>query len=161
MITADKLLEGFGLNLRLILRQTDGLSHADSLIQTPFNVNCLNWVLGHIAVNRDNLLRLMGGNLVLSASAYHRYESGSEPVKQDGKGVVHLDQLLGILNEGQTRISAAVEKLTASDLENEIQVGDANMTVINRMFGFYFHDTYHTGQTEILRQVAGMNDRIV
>jgi uncharacterized damage-inducible protein DinB len=26
---------------------------------------------------------------------------------------------------------------------------------------FYFHDTYHTGQTEILRQAAGRDDKII
>ena len=52
MITPQKLIDGFGLNLRLIKLQTEGLSHADSLIQTPYNINCLNWVVGHITVNR-------------------------------------------------------------------------------------------------------------
>ena len=25
----------------------------------------------------------------------------------------------------------------------------------------YFHDTYHTGQTELLRQVTGVGDKII
>jgi len=27
--------------------------------------------------------------------------------------------------------------------------------------GFYFHDTYHTGQTDLLRQVAGKHDKVI
>ena len=53
MITKKQLAEGYALNLRLIEMQTAGLSHSDSLIQTPYNINCLNWELGHIAVGRD------------------------------------------------------------------------------------------------------------
>ena len=161
MISIEQLADGFSLNLRLIHMQTDGLSHTDSLIQTPYNINCLNWVLGHIAVNRDNVLLLIGGEPVLSDTAYHRYESGTEPIKECEEGVIHLEQLLELLNEGQERISNAAGKLSAADLDKQIQVGDASMPVINRLFGFYFHDTFHTGQTELLRQVAGMNDKIV
>lgn len=161
MISAENLVDGFGLNLRLIHMQTEGLSHADSLIQTPYNINCLNWVLGHIAVNRDNVLRLIGGEPVLSDNVYQSYVSGSDPIKEDGECVVQLEQLLELLGESQARISDAVEKLSAEDLKKEILVGDTKMPVINRLFGFYFHDTYHTGQTELLRQISGMNDRIV
>lgn len=161
MISIEQLVDGFSLNLRLIHMQTDGLSHTDSLIQTPYNINCLNWVLGHIAVNRDNVLLLIGGEPVLSDTAYHRYESGTEPIKENVEGVLYLEQLLELLDEGQARISDAAGKLSAADLEKEIQIGDAKMPVINRLFGFYFHDTYHTGQTELLRQVAGMNDKLV
>lgn len=161
MITVEQLVDGFGLNLRLIHMQTEGLSHADSLIQTPYNINSLNWVLGHIAVNRDNVLRLIRGEPTLSDLAHQRYITGSDPIKQDGEGVIHLEQLLELLNESQVRIGDAAGKLSAEDLEKEIQVGDTKMPVINRIFGFYFHDTYHTGQTDLLRQVAGMNDNIV
>lgn len=35
------------------------------------------------------------------------------------------------------------------------------MGVGERLFGFYFHDTYHTGQTDLLRQVAGTNDKVI
>ena len=29
------------------------------------------------------------------------------------------------------------------------------------LFFLYFHDCYHTGQTELLRQAAGMNDKVI
>jgi hypothetical protein len=107
------------------------------------------------------VLRLIGGEPVLSDLVHQRYVTGSDPIKQDGEGVIHLEQLLELLNESQVRIGDAAEKLSAEDLEKEIQVGDTKMPVINRIFGFYFHDTYHTGQTDLLRQVAGMNDNVV
>jgi len=42
MITKEQLAEGYALNLRLIQMQTEGMSHAESLTQTPYNINCLN-----------------------------------------------------------------------------------------------------------------------
>jgi len=78
MITKDQLAEGYALNLRLIEMQTAGLSHADSLIQTPYNINCLNWVLGHIAVGRDSVLRMVGEEPLLSETETNCYKTDSQ-----------------------------------------------------------------------------------
>lgn len=78
MITKDQLAEGYALNLRLIEMQTAGLSHTVSLIQTPNNINCLNWVLGHIAVGRDSVLRMVGEGHLLSEAETNRYKTDSQ-----------------------------------------------------------------------------------
>ncbi|HUV27729.1 MAG TPA: hypothetical protein VMW34_10225, partial [Anaerolineales bacterium] len=62
---------------------------------------------------------------------------------------------------GQSRIDAAMDRLTNTDLAQEIQVGERMVTLGTRLHSFYFHDTYHTGQTELLRQIAGRNDIII
>ncbi len=161
MITKEQLADGFGLNIRLIKRQTDGWSHADSLVQTPYNINCLNWVLGHIAVNRDSVMRLIGGEPLLSEAEKLRYKTESDPITGDGPDVLHLDKLLEILTTGQTRIEAALNNLSEAELSEEIQVGERMMPLGTRLYGFYFHDTYHTGQTDLLRQIAGTNDKLI
>lgn len=161
MITNQQLIDGFSLNTRLIKLQTDGLSHTDSLVQTPYNINSMNWVLGHIAVNRDNVLSLIGRQELLSEEQRLRYKTESEPVVADGPEVTRLDKLLEILSTGQARIEEALEELSEADLLEEIQVGERMMPLGSRLYGFYFHDTYHTGQTELLRQIAGTNDKIV
>lgn len=35
------------------------------------------------------------------------------------------------------------------------------MSVAEWLMFFYFHDTFHTGQTEILRQATGKNDKVI
>lgn len=161
MITIEQLAEGFALNLRLLKRQTAGLSHADSLVQTPYNINSLNWVLGHIAVSRDRVLRLVGAESLLDQDQTSWYETGSDPITRDGPHVLPLEKLLEILTTGQARIEAAFENLTEFDLASEIEVGERSVPVATRLHGLYFHDTYHTGQTDLLRQVAGANDKII
>ena len=91
MITKEQLADGFGLNIRLIKRQTDGLSHADSLVQTPYNINCLNWVLGHIAVNRDGVMRLIGVEPMLSQEETLRYKTESYPITEEGPHILTLE----------------------------------------------------------------------
>jgi hypothetical protein len=58
--------------------QTAGLSHDDSLIQTPYNINYLNWVLGHIAVGRDSVLRLVCEEPLLNEAEANRYKTDSQ-----------------------------------------------------------------------------------
>ncbi|MEJ2707239.1 MAG: DinB family protein [Anaerolineales bacterium] len=161
MITASDLSAGYALNVRLIKRQTEGLSHADSLIQTPYNINSLNWVLGHIAVNRDNVLRALGVETLLTEAQTQRYIRDSEPVRQDGPDILKLEELLELLERGQAIIESEFKKLTPESLEREIEIGERSVTLGSRLFGLYFHDTYHTGQTDLLRQVAGINDKVI
>ena len=101
MITTDQLPDGFALNMRLMKMQSEGLSHADSLVQTPYNINCLNWVLGHIAVSRDRVIHLVGGKPLLSKAEVNRYKTESHPIKEDGEDIIKLERLLEILSEGQ------------------------------------------------------------
>ena len=101
MISAQQLADSFALNFRIIKMQSEGLSHEDSLIQTQYNINCLNWVLGHIAVGRDGLLKLLGEAPILSDEHTARYQSGAEPISGDEEGVIPLEDLIEILGLGQ------------------------------------------------------------
>ena len=151
MITPEQFAESFALNLRLITLQADGLSHEDSLVQTKYNINSLNWVLGHIAVNRDNVLRALDMEPLLSEDESARYKRGSEPVKTDDGLILPLESLLDVLERGQETISAVLSSLAGEDMDREIQSGETTVSLGSRLFGLYFHDTYHTGQTDLLR----------
>jgi uncharacterized damage-inducible protein DinB len=161
MITKEKLAESYAVNLRIIQMQTEGLSHADSLIQTQYNINSLNWVLGHIAVNRDNVLNLLGEEPMLTEAQAARYRRESEPVTGDDEDVIQLEVLLDLLQRGQENISETMSRQSEDDFAREVQVGENTVSLGARLFGFYFHDTYHTGQTDLLRQVAGTDDKII
>jgi len=161
MITSQEIADSYALNMRLIKLQTDGLSHDDCLVQTAYNINSLNWVLGHIAVNRDNVLRALDEEPLLSDSESARYKRGSEPVKADDGLILPLESLLEVLERGQDTIAELLNHLSVEDMDREIQSGENTVSLGSRLFGLYFHDTYHTGQTDLLRQVAGKNDAVI
>ena len=61
-------------------------------------------------------------------------------------------------------VAALAARLSASsdeDMLRPIQVGQQTRTVAERLFFLYFHETYHTGQTELLRQLTGKNDKVI
>jgi DinB superfamily len=161
MISTKELLEAFARNSNIIQQQTEGLSHEQCLLQLPFRGNCMNWVLGHIAGNRNSLLKALGEKPIMTEQEAARYGHGSEPVCADGEGVIQLDRLLSMLQYSQERIAVALPRLTPHDLDKMVKDHRGEVTLGNRLFFLYFHETYHTGQTELLRQLAGKDDKVI
>ena len=160
MLTPQQLADDFGRNARIIAQQTAGLTHADSLLQPPTRGNCLNWVLGHIAVYRDYILDMLGEEKIVGEAPGARYGRESAPILGDGEGVLPLDTLLAALDQGQGRIAAALARASADDLARDAPTSEP-MTVGRRLCMLFWHDSFHTGQTEPLRQLAGTNDQVL
>ncbi len=128
-------------------------------MQVP-GVNCLNWVLGHIADSRDEVLSMLGEGPALGEAAA-RYCRESDPVTADGPGVVPLERLLAVLAEGQERIGAALGALSAEALQELRQNGDRTLPLGTLLHFAMWHETYHVGQTELLRALAGKRDKVI
>jgi hypothetical protein len=160
MITARDLIEGLERNLGIIKDQTQGLSHADTLLQLPFRGNCLNWVLGHLAGNRNTMLRFLGEQPVLSEAHAKRYGYGSEPVCGDGDDILTLEQLLAALEQEQQILAARLGAITNEELACEVKSFRGTTTLEQLLLFLYWHESYHTGQTEPLRQLAGKDDKV-
>lgn len=160
MIEPGELKEGLARNLGVIQWQVKDLTHADSLLQPPFRGNSLNWVLGHLAANRDVILELLGAPPLFSEHAA-RYRTESEPVTGEGAGVLPLEDLLGALERSQQALAAALDGTAPEAMAREVQTRQRTTTLGKRLSFLLFHETYHTGQTELLRQLAGKNDKVI
>ncbi len=162
MITLENISAAYERNLEIIQLQTNNLTHEQSLIQLPFRSNCLNWVVGHILTNRCNILRLLGAEELRPGVNLDHYERGSQPVTRNGEGVLPLEELLRLLEDTQERLSAVFEQETEESLQRTATYRDRpERPIAYWIFFLYFHDSYHVGQTEILRQAAGMDDQII
>lgn len=156
MTTPETLTFYYGLTYNVIHQQIDGLTHADSLLQLPFRGNCLNWVLGHIVFSRGSVLTLLGENAPWTTEESDRYIRNSEPVTNE-KDALPLEQLLNALEESQARILSRLREVSAEKLAT---VND-DETVAERIAFLQWHETYHVGQLEPLRQLAGKNDKVI
>jgi len=161
MLTSSDLARAYKRNATIVMSQADGLGHADSLLQTPWRVNCFNWTVGHLVAGRDSALEVLGAERVGDADLLKRYETESEPITGDGPGVLQFAELLGMLAVATDRLEAALAPVTEEWLAEEIAVGSRTQTRAYRLHFLYFHDTYHTGQTEILRQLTGVGDKVI
>ncbi len=162
MISIQDLLDSYEHNLDVLKRQTAGLSQEDSLLQLPFRANCLNWVVGHILTNRVNVLKLLGVEDVLPDVDLSLYYKESEPILGPGKGVLVLSELLGHLETTQKLLEAALVEETPESLQRKASYsGRPERTLAAWLLFLFYHDCYHLGQTELLRQAAGTEDKIV
>ncbi len=139
--------------------QAEGLSHADSVLQPQPRGNCFNWVLGHIVENRDEILQMVGETAVLSEEEAALYYRGSAPIV-DGDTAVPFDRLLADFNDQHGRIVAALGQVDASQFDEAVHAGKGD-TLGDRLAFLHWHETYHVGQLELLRQLAGTDDAII
>ena len=161
MIDAPQLAKAFTRNTAIIGMQAAGLSHEDSLIQTPYNVNCLNWTIGHILAYRERTISAAGGDPIFPDGGLDRYRRESEPITEDGPEVMPLSDLIAGIEESQKRIDELLGDMDDETFSAEQEVDGRMISLARRLHFDYFHDTFHTGQTEILRQVAGTDDKII
>lgn len=161
MLTTEDLAADFERNRWLIRRHAEGLTHQDSLIQPPGRANCFNWVAGHVVVYRGRILELIGGAPLLDPDQIDRYAKESEPVTGEEPGVIDFDTLLARLDLAQEKLGESLTGLSDQDLVAEIQHGDRKIALASRLHFLYFHDTFHTGQTELLRHLAGHTEKVI
>jgi hypothetical protein len=155
MMLIEGLLFNFGRNMTFLREKTDGLSHAESLLQPPFpGLNCLNWNVGHIATFRNRLLGLLDRPPTLDPAIAGRYAPGSEPVLGDEPGIGRLDNLLGAITAAQEALPEALRAVTPERAAAVVGAGQFTMTVNEWVLFYARHEAYHIGQLHFAHSQA-------
>jgi uncharacterized damage-inducible protein DinB len=162
MIDTVYLASAYDRNVRIIKMQTEGLTHEESMIQLPFRANCMNWIVGHLVTNRNNILKLLDAEDHIDPISVDRYIRDSDPITADSTDALPLEQLIQLLEHTQENMASSLEAITNDELERNVAFfGNTEMTVGEWLIFFFFHDSYHAGQAEILRQAAGKDDKVI
>jgi len=141
----------------VLRRNVEGLTQEDSLIQPQRGGNCLNWVVGHLVCIYDMVLPGLGQQPVLGPNALKRYERGSAELHEAGEALPLAD-LVAAWDEATKRIEAGLATLTAEKMDALAPFSPSNNpkeTVRSLLAAVFFHQSYHTGQTGLLRRMAG------
>ncbi len=146
------------LNAGLVLAQTEGLTHADSLRQPAEGGNRLNWHLGHMVWNRLSLLEIMGVAAPCNAEPYSRYQRDSQPVA-DAEDVPLLSTLLADFSAAQAPILEWLGRATDAELDEPVP--GETYSVADRVAFLIWHETMHVGQLEQYRRLAGHTEKVV
>lgn len=157
---AETLVKKFQLTTYIIHRQTEGISNEDGVLQPPVRGNCMNWILGHILADRNYILQLLGAAPIFSDAEVQRYTRESEPVTCLADGLP-LDQLLKKLDLSLERIESGLKVVSTERLAEMAEAGDRKGEVGTLIAMIHWHETYHTGQFELLRQLTGKNDKVI
>ena len=142
-----------GTSNYVIKQKTEGLTHADSMLQLPFPGNCMNWILGHLMVYRMQCLGVIDGVSEHDEDEFGLYGFGSEPMTDSDKAIP-LETLLARLDTLSEQIAAALEKMPESRLDELLDEAHG-VTVAQRLhFNLVYHEAYHVGQLEPLYELA-------
>ncbi len=145
-----------GITNHVIKQKTEGLTHADSMLQLPFPGNCMNWILGHILVYRMQYLGVIDGVSKPDEGEFALYGFGSEPMTDSDKAIP-LETLLARLDDASEQVVAALKAMPESRLE-EVLDEEQGVTVDERLhFYLVFHEAFHVGQLEPLQELALSN----
>lgn len=141
----------------VIDRQVEGLTHEDSVQQLPFRGNCLNWMLGHIVASRERMYTLLDVPFAWADDKYDPYRSGSEPITTSEEALL-FEEILADLKSSTEALQEAANAASSDHLFSTPE--GSERTIIQQLLGLTWHETYHAGQAEIYRQLAGKDDKI-
>jgi hypothetical protein len=141
----------------VVHRNVDGLTHEESLRQPAPGGNCLNWIMGHLAWTYAGAVGVVGQQTTLDQTALARYARGGDPITGPDEAR-DFGQLLAAFDEGSERFEAGLAALPAEALSRPAPSspsGDPNETIGSLLATVLFHQSYHAGQTGVLRRLIG------
>ena len=152
MIAPPQLIEPFESNHWLAGRLLEGLSHDESLLLPNFQTNALNWILGHIVVGRQNALKTLAQPALFSDAETKLYETDSAPISVEA--ALPLQTLRDKFDQSQEALVASIAASSEELLSKIVSTPFGDQPRWKWISGLSWHETYHIGQFELLRQLA-------
>lgn len=153
---AELLADQLTYNQRILEANLQDLSHEDSLAAPAQGGNCLNWVVGHVVASRNAMLKLLGCEPIWDDDHAAPYRRASDPVSKET--ALPFAEIIEAYSVSQERLLQGLSSLAPEDMEAKAPMsffkGDEE-TVGSALAAFLFHESYHIGQTGVLRRVAG------
>jgi hypothetical protein len=162
MITIREYARMLEMEQDIIHIQSEGLGDAELLLQPSNGGNCMEWILGHIADGLKTILRVLDALPPQGLPDLSRYRRGSEPILGPEPGLLGRASLLEALDMLHAAVQTRLAELDEAAFDEEIIIfGDqAHRRGWWALF-FLFHHSYHVGQLEILRNLAGRTEKLI
>jgi hypothetical protein len=153
---AQKVLQDYDFHTKFIHRFVDGITHAESGLQLPFEHNCMNWLLGHIVTNRSHVLETVGATHAWQDEVRAMYHTGTPPITPDGPSI-QFETLVKYLDESVGLLEAALENVSDEYLEENHSNYRGEKTRYGHLTSSHWHEDFHIGQLEILKAFIESN----
>jgi uncharacterized damage-inducible protein DinB len=144
----------------VLLKNLEDVTPEQSLIEPEGGANTLNWVVGHICVARNAMVKILRGAGHLPDGALAMYERTGNYSRETALGLGLLlthhaamqQQLIeGLCEIGQERFA---EPAPFSPVD------DPNETIGSLLTKTVAHEMYHAGQAGLLRRLLGLKGKI-
>lgn len=145
----------------IILKQTEGLSNADLLLQPQNGGNCMLWTMAHITDNLREIVKYLGAEVPAEAAMLDEFGYGSDPVKGPAEGLPTKEGLLALYATLQQAALARLDGMSMADFEAQVPMHGSPARRGWAAFFSIFHHAYHVGQLEQLRNLAGRTEKVI
>jgi len=108
---------------------------------------------------RQLVLKILNLEPVIAEAVISRYAYDSEPILDASEDVIKLSDLLSYIEESGKLMAEGFSAL--DDAKWLAEVNEKGTPMWDRMEFLAWHEGYHAGQLELLRQLAGKNDKVI
>ncbi len=154
---AKTLTYQLGFTAHTLKKNTEDITHEDSLVHPDGGGSSINWVLGHIVKSRNLMLNLLNQDPASTAEALERY-SGDADAGWDNDTAIPFDELLAAFDNAQPALTDALQAASAAHMSAKAPfspIKNPDETIGSLLAALVFHEAYHVGQTGSIRRVAG------
>jgi uncharacterized damage-inducible protein DinB len=144
------LLRFFEVHQWIFANHLKDVSDEEGLRPPPGGGNCLNWIVGHIVVSRNDVLALLGAPPFWSPAEAGPYLRGSSGTLTAGSPRT-MAELQIALDGSYDAIRERMSGLSPEDLARSTEKG----TVGGDLAFLQFHESYHAGQVGLTRRLLG------
>lgn len=151
------LVEQFRFCEYVMKKVLGGISHEESLLSPEPDVNCINWVIGHVVYTRNRVIGLVGKESLYPDNKFERYKQSSKPISPEEK-IIQLDESIYAFEKIHTEFMDDLMGLSDDALDKMAPSsagGNDEDTVGSRLAIIACHEAYHIGQIGLLRRLAG------
>ncbi|HCU97886.1 MAG TPA: hypothetical protein DGM69_00910 [Chloroflexi bacterium] len=150
----------FNRNQNALMNAVDGLTQSHSLLQLPGDSNCMNWILGHIAVYRDGLLMDAGLDEHMLKDEVEIYGPGSDAIDV-GSTCVKFDRLVELIELSYATLDHwlssnpdSFDNKVDKDVKYRKGYGAYWDTINEHISQMIAHESMHVGELSALRELA-------
>jgi uncharacterized damage-inducible protein DinB len=153
-MTALDFVSQFQFNQFTITRLLDDVSHEESLREIQPGINNINFLVGHLILTRDGLLKMLKAQPVLKEADAAVY--GSKPKKFTNERAKPMTELKAAVEESYTRLQTALKVAESSFNKPAERKFIREGEQIGDQIGFFIcHEEYHIGQIGLIRRLLG------
>ncbi|MBT3189388.1 MAG: hypothetical protein HN736_00120 [Anaerolineae bacterium] len=149
-VKAQLIYEKYEFHNRIMHIFVNGISHKESVLQLPFEHNCMNWILGHIITNRSHVLETVGAAHEWQKEIRDLYHQDTQPVTQETPSI-KFEKLVAYLDESIDLLEATLKDTNAEWLDEKFSNYRGEKTRYEHLISFHWHESFHLGQLEILK----------
>lgn len=146
----------FQLPAMTLKKNTEGITDGESRILPPGGGSSLNWVFGHILAIRMFAFDHLRIERVWNAEIARPYARGTDP-RAGEAGLLPFEKIIEDFVRSQRALESALDQADEAFLATPIEPKPPimNKTIGEALAFFAFHESYHAGQTGLLRRLVG------